>query len=272
MTGKPIPSAGHLPSALARWHEFQRDLAGRTPALFLDYDGTLTPIVEHPDSATLSDDMRRVVRRLAERFDTTIVSGRAREDVARRVAVDDVNVAGSHGFDIAGRSRAGSRIRHEVGKDIAPLIGEVAARLDASLAGTYGVIVEPKTFMVAVHYRLVADEHLAAVEAAVDRVLADYPQLRKAEGKKVFELRPRLDWDKGKAVLWLLGALDLEKPDIVPVYVGDDTTDEDAFHALQGVGIPILVTASPRPTAAAYTLRDTDEVREFLERITQLPA
>lgn len=97
MTSTPSPAVRPPPSALARWDELKRDLDGRTPAIFLDYDGTLTPIVERPERAVLAEPMRRIVQRLAERFPTTIVSGRAREDVAHRVGVDDINVAGSHG-------------------------------------------------------------------------------------------------------------------------------------------------------------------------------
>src|SRR3546814_14137055 len=93
------------------------------------------------------------------------------------------------------------------------------------LAGVEGALVEPKRFAVAVHYRQVVEDEVPAVEDAVDRVLAEFADLRKTFGKKVFELRPRFDWDKGKAVLWVLGALGLDDSDVVPLYLGDDTTD-----------------------------------------------
>jgi trehalose-phosphatase len=82
-----------------------------------------------------------------------------------------------------------------------------------------------------------------------------------------------MDWDKGKAVLWLLEALGLDRPDILPIYVGDDTTDEDAFRALEERGLGIVVAETPRPTCARYSLLDTDEVRELLDRMArELPA
>ncbi|MFQ5917396.1 MAG: trehalose-phosphatase, partial [Candidatus Binatia bacterium] len=92
----------------------------------------------------------------------------------------------------------------------------------------------------------------------------------KSTGKKVFELRPTIEWNKGKAVLWLLDALDLKGSDVVPFYLGDDTTDEDAFGALKDLGIGILVAETPRPTAASYLLRDTQEVKQFLETLIAL--
>ena len=108
------------------------------------------------------------------------------------------------------------------------------------------------------------------MEAAVDEVVGRHPELRKTGGKKVFELRPRMDWDKGKAVLWLLDTLGLNNPEITPIYIGDDLTDEDAFAALKGRGIGLLVSERPLPTAADYRLRDTDEVGDFLAALSSL--
>jgi len=132
------------PNALARWADVARELGGRTPAIFLDYDGTLTPIVARPDLAVISDDMRETLRRLAT------------------------------------------------------------------------------------------------------------------------------DRGKGQAVLWLLEALGLDRPDVVPLYVGDDVTDEDAFRALEACGIGILLAELPRPTAARYSLQDIVEVRELMERLAKI--
>ncbi len=106
----------------------------------------------------------------------------------------------------------------------------------------------------------------------MDRAVATTPGLRKAHGKKLFELRPDLDWDKGQALLWLLNTLGLDHPGVLPFYLGDDLTDEDAFQALGDRGIGILVAEEPRETAAGYGLRDPREVREVLERLNSLIA
>jgi trehalose-phosphatase len=258
-----------LPSALERWPEIEARLAGREPALFLDYDGTLSPIAPRPELATLPAATRDVLARLAARRPVAILSGRGLDDVRSLVNLGELYYAGSHGFDIAGPGG----FRHEVGEGWPARIDALAEQLREELAGIPGVLVEPKRFALAVHFRLVPDEHLPAIERAVDRAAARFtgtPGVRKTGGKKVFELRPDLDWDKGRALLFLLAELGLDRPDVLPVYLGDDATDEDAFAALArrpGGGLGILIADEPRPTAAEYVLRDPGEARELLERL-----
>ncbi|HEX9942176.1 MAG TPA: trehalose-phosphatase [Thermoanaerobaculia bacterium] len=257
------------PSALDRWDEIAARLDGRRPALFLDYDGTLSPIAPRPELATLPAETREVLQRLAAQFPVVIVSGRAREDTAALVGLPDLVYAGSHGFDIAGPPPMDGAppLRLEVGEGIPERIDRAAERLRRDLEGLPGVLVEPKRFAVSVHFRLADERDIPRIERAVDEAVAAVPGLRKAHGKMLFELRPDLDWDKGRALLWLLDALGLDRPEVLPVYIGDDLTDEDAFRALRGRGIGILVAEEPRQTAAAYRLRDTEEVRELLERL-----
>ncbi|HEX6308007.1 MAG TPA: trehalose-phosphatase [Longimicrobiales bacterium] len=257
-------------NALVHFGEIALRLQGRRLAVFLDYDGTLTPIVDRPELARLSPEMRVTLRDVAAVWPTTIVSGRGREDVTTLVGVDGLHYAGSHGFDIAGPDIDGSRYEPDPG--VAPVVGAAAAELRSRTADIPGVIVEDKKYSVAVHYRLVSKDRVADVERSVDEALARRPQLRKAAGKKVFELRPSMDWDKGRAMLWLLRALGLDGRDVLPLYIGDDVTDEDAFAALERRGIGILVTDVPRPTAAHYSLRDVTEVRALLDRLASLPA
>jgi trehalose-phosphatase len=262
---------GLRPSALEHWEEVARRLAGprhrHRPAVFLDYDGTLSPIAPRPELATLPEPTREVLRRLAARGPVAILSGRGREDVAALVGLSDLTYAGSHGFDIAGPT-----LRREIGDGIPEKIDRASARLREELSGIEGALVEPKRFAVAIHFRLARPEDLPRIEQAVDAVRAEYPDLRKVPGKKIFELRPDLDWDKGHALLWLLETLHLGNQDedggeVVPLYIGDDVTDEDAFRVIEGRGVGVLVAEEPRETAAAYSLRDPEEVRVFLERL-----
>lgn len=257
------------PSALDRWDEIAERLDGRRPALFLDYDGTLSPIAPRPDLATLPTETREVLRRLASRLPVVVISGRGREDVAALVNLPDLAYAGSHGYDIAGPppSEGAVPLRLEVGEGIPEKIERAAERLRRDLGGIEGVLVEPKRFAISIHFRLADESRLPEIERAVDAAAASEPGLRKGHGKKLFELRPDLDWDKGKALLWLLDALGLNHPGILPFYIGDDLTDEDAFRALAGRGIGILVASEPWETAAGYQLHDTEEVRELLERL-----
>jgi len=262
------------PSALEHWPALAERLRSFSPAIFLDYDGTLTPIVSRPDQAVIPPDTRAVVRDLANRYPTTVVSGRGREDVAGLVGVDGLNYAGSHGYDIEAGGSSGQEtdepIRHEVAAEVLPLVEELTRQLEDELSDVDGTVVEPKRFTVAVHYRMVADGEVARVEETVRSAVSNHPELRVADGKKVFEIRPDLDWDKGKAILWLQEALGLDGDDVLPLYVGDDTTDEDAFRILGDEGLGVVVTDTPRPTHATHQLQDTVEVREFLKRIAEL--
>ena len=255
-----IEHAASLPSALAAPDLVRSRLRGRPVALFLDYDGTLTPIVNRPEDAKLSDSMRGALRALLGRCPVAIVSGRDRKVVEQFVGLDGPAYIGSHGFDIVGPP--GSGIRREIGTDHLPSLDAAEIDLRERLAPIDGASVERKRFSIAAHDRLVSVDDKPRVEQAVDAVCAAVPRLRKTEGKAVFELRPAIDWDKGRAIVWLLEALGLEQS--VPVHVGDDLTDEAAFEAIADDGIGILVADDNRRTSAQFTLRSPGEVERFL--------
>ena len=258
-----------IPNALDRMPEIAARLRGRRPAVFLDYDGTLTPIVDRPEEARLPEEVRALVARLAALCPLAVVSGRDLPDVRARVGLD-VYYAGSHGFDIAGPGGTLHTPPQAVAAE--PVLGAVERELRAALAAIAGAHVERKRFSVATHYRLVRTAEVAAVERAVNAVRARHAGLRRGRGKKVIELLPDIGWDKGAAVLWLLGALDLDDAEGLPIYVGDDLTDERAFRALASRGLGILVRDKPRPTLARYRLRDPAEVRAFLATLAGLLA
>jgi trehalose 6-phosphate phosphatase len=253
-----------LPSALAHWPEIAARLRGRRPVVFLDYDGTLTPIMQNPDEAFLAEATRDLVRRLAARVPVAIVSGRGRDKIMHFVAMDEISYAGSHGYDISGPHGS---FHWQQDPGLLEAMSRASAGLRQALAGLPGVAVEEKRFSTAVHYRRAEPADLPEIERRVDQVLAGEPELMKTYGKKVFELRPGIDWHKGRAVLWLLEALGHDGDDVLPIYVGDDVTDEDAFEALRERGLGILVSEHPRPSAATYAVRDPDEVRELLVRL-----
>ena len=238
-----------------------RERAGRSLAVFLDYDGTLTPIVERPEAAVLAEDTRVVLCSLVQHCTVAVVSGRDLEDVRRRVGIVELYYAGCHGFDIQG---PGVRYEHPLAHAGAAKLREVAEEIARDVRGIGGVELEAKRFALAVHYRRAREAEAPAVRGAVERALARHSGLRLSEGKKVLDLQPDIPWDKGRAVLWLLQALRLERKDVLPLYVGDDLTDEDAFRALAERGVGIAVHEDRRPTAARFTLRNPGEVRTFL--------
>jgi alpha,alpha-trehalase len=250
-----------IPSALGHVQE----IAGRGDqlAVFLDYDGTLTPIVSHPEKALLSDSMRQTIRELGARAPVAVLSGRDLGDVRQRVNVDTIIYGGSHGFDIAGPGG----LRKEVAAEFLPNLDLAEKELEEALAGIPGARVERKHFSIAAHYRNAKESELPKLERAVSEVAAQHPELRTIGGKKVYELQPNIDWDKGRALMWLLKSLRFDQQEVFPIYVGDDLTDEDAFRALQQRGVGILVSEEMRPTAASYSLKDPSEVERFLREL-----
>ncbi|MBD1396002.1 trehalose-phosphatase [Pontibacter sp. JH31] len=258
--------AHELPSALEKLHELKTQLQGKTPAVFLDYDGCLTPIVKRPEMAVLSDYMRAALQDLASVTKVAVVSGRDRQNVEQLVKLDNLYFAGSHGFDISGPDGMAS----EPGgaKAALPALDKAEIILQEKLRHVAGSQVERKRYAIAVHFRNVPDEQVENVRNAVNEVLDAMPALKIGHGKKIYELKPNLDWHKGKAVLWLMEELGLNDSQYIPLYIGDDITDEDAFAALQGHGIGILVGEHDDKTAATYQLESVEEVRVFLEDLT----
>jgi len=257
-------------SALQHFDWIANRLARHKPVLCLDYDGTLTPIVDRPELATLSEDMRSLLTRLAEHCTLAIVSGRDRQNVQDMVRLDTLIYAGSHGFDIAGPG--GLHRQHEEATHSLPDLDRAEQQLHHHIGNLAGVLIERKRFAIAVHYRLVADKDVGHIEKVVQQVCQQYPGLRQMHGKKIVELQPDVAWDKGYAVLWLQQTLALDGPRVVTIYIGDDTTDEDAFRVIsnRGLGLGIVVGLPPAGSHAQYYLQDCDEVHQFLDKLLDL--
>ena len=250
-----------LPSALTCSADIARRSDGTPPAVFLDYDGTLTPIVARPELATLSAAMATVLRDLAARCPVAILSGRDLADLQQMVTLDGMVYAGSHGFDVDAPEELGGRVRR--GEDFADVLAVARARLKEAVAPIAGAWVEDKAFAVTLHFRQVAPEDEPAVEAAFSGVADAFPELRRTGGKKVLELRPNVEWDKGRALHMLLERMNRSVTHF-PLFIGDDETDEDAFRAVVGSGIGIRVGEPHVASAAEYFLADSDEVATFL--------
>ncbi len=272
-----IPAWEHsiddLPSALDVMEEIEEQLEEKHPFIALDYDGTLTPIVERPDLAILSDDMRRTISALAKRCTVAVISGRDLPDVQELVGIDGLFFAGSHGFDISGPAE--KRVDFQQGLEFLPVLDSAEKSLRPLLSDIPSAQVERKKFSIAVHYRNVKKNREQAVEEAVDRVLIENSRLRKRTGKKIFELQPEIDWHKGKALCRLLEVLEQDRSAILPFYIGDDETDEDAFRELQAGGIGIVVKDSESPensrrSSARYALNDCGQVQKFLEDLVDM--
>jgi len=240
--------------------------------LLLDFDGTLAPIVRHASEARMDERTRAAVMAIAARSDVRValVSGRGLADVRERAGLDSDRVwyAGNHGMEIEGPD---TRRVHEEAAEARPELDQVAARLERALGEIAGAWVEDKGLTLSVHFREVDPDREEEVVGAVESAATGADTLRVTRGKKVLEVRPRVDWHKGRAANFLLERFD--PPVGAPVlYLGDDVTDEDAFRALQewerGAGEGVYVGESPpENTDAVAWLRGTDEVAALLEAL-----
>jgi len=246
-------------------------LAVRRPAVFFDFDGTLSDIVDDPDAARPVAGATEALGKLAARCPVAVLSGRDLADVTNRLGVPGIWYAGSHGFELTAPD--GTHHQNDAAAAAIPVLEEAAGQLRGRLGVIPGVVVEHKRFGVAVHYRNAERDRVGEVLAAV-RGAGRRDALRVTTGREVIELRPDLDWDKGKTLRWVIEHLhDAGSGSLTPVYLGDDITDEDAFDAVRAgdvVGVPILVRHTDdgdRATAALFALDSPALAAEFTDRL-----
>lgn len=192
--------------------------------------------------------------------------------------------AGSHGMDIKGPTNARKQTKGSTSKakaqavlfqpasEFLPMIDEVFKNLIEITKSTPGAKVENNKFCISVHFRRVEEKNWSTLAEQVRSVMMEYPKLKLTQGRKVLEIRPTIKWDKGKALEFLLESLGFaDCNDVLPVYIGDDRTDEDAFKVLRdrGQGFGILVSKQPKETNASYSLREPKEVMHFLHRLVE---
>ena len=242
--------------------------------LFLDYDGTLTPIVRRPDRALLSTSSLNLLAKLKgdPHYTLAIISGRALRDVRDLVGLRGLIYAGNHGLELAGPK---IRYVNPRAKAARPLLESIARSLRRELRVTPGAVVENKGLSLTVHFRKVRADERQLVAMIFDGITRPYRKKRKirvTRGKCVFEVRPPVKWNKGTIVLWLLKRTEILKKSgsILPVYLGDDLTDEDAFRVLSDRGITVLVGGSNPLSRAGYRLSGVGEVKKFLRKLAAL--
>ena len=254
-----------------RWSPVRSTAAlGRPLLLLLDYDGTLTPIVEHPSRAVLSPATKRLLARLARRprVRVAIVSGRSLSDVKRLVGLRGLWYVGNHGLEM----QAGRRhYVHPSAQRCRPRLARAVSALRTALRDIPGAWVEDKSLTVSVHWRRVPPSSVRRFRRIMAERLAPLRR-RKAlgvtRGKRVIELRPPIRWGKGDAVRWLRRCVARPQPWLL--YLGDDRTDESAFAAVNRLqGVSVLVGAPARASSARWSLRSPREVATLLERILE---
>lgn len=250
-----------LPAALACWPGIRDRLQARRLLLFLSYDGALAPRVSREDMAVLSRGMKEVLGQLAGLCPTVIVSRRGRQDLASMVDIDGLFHAGSDGLDFSGPGlTGGSRAKAEWVVQIRSL----AADLVRALLGTKGVLVDPRDITLCLHLDPAARTSSDVVERILDSVLSGYPRLHKVRTGDGLEVRPRLEWDRGRAAARIAAELAPSGAGRIPLYVGTHPADETAFEALSGKGLTVVVGGADSATKAHYQLQHPDELEAFL--------
>jgi trehalose-phosphatase len=250
-----------------RVSRIQGALRNQKIALFLDFDGTLVPIQKDPAQCVLADETKGLLQSLANssRCYVTVLSGRSIKDIKARVGMRTICYGGNHGLVISGKDML---YIHPGALLAKPVIDKAGRRLVKHIAGIEGARVERKQFTVSLHYRAVSKEavpHVKKVFHDVAEEFRDEGPLTIMKGKKILELMPDISWNKGNAALWILQHLGDE---YLPVFVGDDVTDETAFRALSRKGICIRVGRSEK-TSAQYFLKDSREVPQLLQHILE---
>lgn len=261
-----------MESPFASWPVIRERIRGAGAlAIFLDYDGTLTPIASHPAKARLSAGTRQLLRNLSRQPGVwgAVISGRSLDDVRRMTGISRLCYVGNHGLEIEG-----PKLRHinPLAQRSRPVIAEIARKLEKAMRKVPKAWVEDKGLTLSVHFREVSPSDKLAVRGAFHEAVRPYRekrQVRVTAGKQVFEVRPPVRWTKGTVVTWLLTwwtALSRGKT-VLPIYVGDDLTDEDAFQALGKRGITVAVGPANPLTRACYRVASPAEAVRFLRRL-----
>jgi len=257
---------------LQQWSAIEKEIGTKRVVLALDYDGTLTPIAPTPDMALFPPNNKAILEALAanQRCTLAIVSGRSLVDVKAKVQINGITYIGNHGLEAQGPQFYFESLAPPQDKEN---VEHLKKELKSALDGIEGVFVEDKGLTLSVHYRLAHMDEVPMVQKLVLKVCHPYlaeKMIHLWEGKKVLEIRPSLDWDKGKALLWFLSRTRVKSDaeDVLPIYIGDDVTDEDAFRSIQGKGIGVLVGLSDL-SDAQYYLNGPDEVTDFLKHLLE---
>jgi len=291
-------------NALDHFDQLMEKISSNRLIILLDYDGTLTPIVNDPSKAILDEDVRTILQLLSRHYTTGIVTGRSLTKIQGFVNLPDLLYAGSHGFDIVapllpvfqelnnGRNFSEKEekiIRYQIAQEYLPTLQDIKRNLEEVLSTIPGAEVEDNLFSVSIHYRNCDISHIARIQEIVIEAKESNEGIRLKQGKMVFELQPDVMWNKGRAIEWVLSKINSEQidfnertqksqPKVFTIFIGDDKTDEDAFELFNQThfedsdcpGVGILVSEESRPTHAEYTLRNPSEVAKLLQKFVDV--
>ena len=255
------------------WPRLQRQVqSARHVCLFLDFDGTLAPLVKHPSTARMPDRARALLKQLRNtpRVSVGIVSGRRLQDLKRCVRVRGLSYVGNHGLEAEGPY---GRYLHPAARRSRPLLKQLARKLRRAVELIPHAWVEDKELTLSVHYRQVSAKHRPVLRRDFRKAMQPYEDkrhVRVCRGKAVWEIRPEVRWHKGLAIRWVLRRMHANRSTLV-ICLGDDRTDEDAFHTVNRLhGVSIHVGKGRTGTAATYRLRDAPAVSNWLRQLIRV--
>ncbi|MHB8904681.1 MAG: trehalose-phosphatase [Melioribacteraceae bacterium] len=256
---------GKIPSALLDILESHKGII-----LFLDYDGTLVPIKQTPSLAVLPKSMNELLNRLANKrkIKTVLISGRSHSDLKSLIHIQNIMIVSNHGFRISAKKT--NWVHHKLNKYL-PSLKKIARSIKKELNNFAGALVEDKELTLTVHFRKVENHSVPSLKKIIFGLVHKHPdKFITTLGKKVIEVRPNIDWHKGKAVLKILTMFRNHNKKYSVIYIGDDKTDEDAFEVLHDA-ITIRV-GHKNNSLAKYYLNNIREVQLFLNKIESLKA
>jgi trehalose-phosphatase len=256
------------------WDRLKKEIEEKFIFIFLDYDGTLAPIAQEPAKAVISKNTKDILRKLSKNpyCKLAIISGRALKDIKNRIGLKGIIYVANHGLEMEGPA---IRFRSLVPSGYAAVLKKIKQDLVAKLSQIKGVIIEDKGLVLSLHYRMVTRKYIPLVKTVFHETIIHYLVTNKIKinsGKKVLEVKPPLRWNKGHIVSWLCARrrFVLGRDAFLPIYIGDDLTDEDAFKVVKNNGLAIFVGEPIKTSHARYYLRNPSEVMIFLKKILAL--
>lgn len=253
------------------WDALKDKLKNKFLFIFLDFDGTIVPIADTPDKVTLPEEVRALLRGITNSRQARLafISGRRIEDIKNKIGLKNAIYSGNHGLQIEG-----PKIKFEpvVSPGFRKVLEKIKEDLKAKTSFLKGILIEDKGLSLSLHYRLVDEKQISKVKTIFHETVIQplvKNKIKVKYGKMMLEVRTPVDWDKGKVVLWLLArqVFVSKAMPVLPIYIGDDLTDEDAFKALNKKGLTIFV-GEPKESYAQYYLRSPGEVVNFMKRLS----
>jgi trehalose-phosphatase len=248
------------------WKHVQAEIQrARTLFLFLDYDGTLTPIVSRPELALCPPEVRNHLEKLRDLpgVSLALISGRSLQDLRQKVEIPGIFYVGNHGLEAAYPDGSHKKVLFSPARRRE--LKRITRNLKTSFEEICGIIFEEKGPILSVHYRNASRSCIALILQTIEEEVQQWKgHWKVASGKMVSEIQPTVDFNKGKAVRDILKTF--PSPEPLPFYMGDDQTDEDAFRELKGRGISVFIGPGKGPSGADYFLKDPEEVQAFLLR------